>query len=275
MRTIVAPVNFTSISANAARYAADLALATQAELHLYYVLQLPVTVAEFPVTDYVFEGMQEAGAQGLEELQKELIKRTSGKVDIFTHMEVGTVENKIEEFCGHKKPFVVVMGVSGHTLERALTLTGGNLTAAIRRLPYPLIVVPENAVFSQIHKIVLACDLNDISGGVPVSPAFLKELRDNFGASFDVLNINTRGQQQETANIMEVEAWKACILETFPEVHFVQTDNVEEGIAQYLNEHPADMLLVFPKRHNFFEFHRSHAKKLALNSNVPIMSIHA
>ncbi|HVW62007.1 MAG TPA: universal stress protein [Puia sp.] len=273
MRTIVAPVNFTSISANAARYAADLALATQAELHLYYVLQLPVTVAEFPVTDYVFEGMQEAGAQGLEELQKELIKRTSGKVNIFTHMEVGTVENKIEEFCGHKKPFVVVMGASGATLERALT--GGNLVAAIRHLPYPLIVVPENAVFSQIHKIVLACDLNDISGGIPVKPAFLKELKDNFGASFEVLNVNTRGQQQETANIMEVDAWKDCIRETFPEVHFVQTDDVEEGIGKYLNEHPADMLLVFPKKHNFFEFHKSHAKKLAYNSTVPIMSIHA
>jgi hypothetical protein len=188
-------------------------------------------------------------------------------------MEVGTVENKIEEFCGHKKPFVVVMGASGATLERALT--GGNLVAAIRHLPYPLIVVPENAVFSQIHKIVLACDLNDISGGIPVKPAFLKELKDNFGASFEVLNVNTRGQQQETANIMEVDAWKDCIRETFPEVHFVQTDDVEEGIGKYLNEHPADMLLVFPKKHNFFEFHKSHAKKLAYNSTVPIMSIHA
>ena len=35
------------------------------------------------------------------------------------------------------------------------------------------------------------------------------------------------------------------------------------------------VLLVFPKKHSFFEFHRSHAKKLALNGTVPIMSIHA
>ena len=273
MRTIVAPVNFSPISANAARYAADLAVATQADLHLLYVLQLPVSVAEFPMTDYVFNTMQEAGVEELQNLSKELTKRTEGKVNIFINMKVGTVENEIEEYCKHEKPFVVVMGASGNTLER--TLTGGNLPAALRHLPYPLIVVPENAVFSQIHKIVLACDLNDISGGIPVKPSFLKELKDIFNAGFEVLNVDTRGQQQETANIMEVDAWKECIRETFPEVHFVQADNVEEGITKYVSEHPTDLLLVFPKKHNFFEFHRSHTKKLALNSSVPVMSVHA
>jgi len=273
MRTIVTPVNFSPNSTNAAYYAADLALATQSELHLLYVLQLPVSVAEFPVNDYVFNEMQEAGAESLEKLWKELIRRTGAKVNIFTHMEVGAVENKIEEYCLQKKPFVVVMGASGDTLERALM--GGNLVAAIRRLQYPLIVVPEGAVFKEISKIVLACDLDDIAGGIPVKPSFLKELRDIFSARFEVVNIDTRGQQQATESVMGAEAWKDCVREIFPEVHFVQTDNVEEGLAKYLGEHSTDLLLVFPKRHHFFEFHRSHAKKLAMNSTVPVMSIHA
>jgi len=273
MRTIIAPVNFSPISSNAARYAADLALATQAQLHLYYALELPVSAAEFPINDYVFQELQESGAEALEELWKELVKRTSGKVNIFTHMEVGTVEHGIEEFCRHKKPFVVVMGASGQTLERALT--GGHLTTAIRRLPYPLIVVPDGVVFRQIKKVVLACDLDDISGGVPVKPAFLKELRDIFTTKFEVLNVETKGQHKATENIMEVEAWKECVQELFPDVHFAKTEKVEEGIEKYLDEHPTDLLLVFPKKHNFFEFHRSHAKKLALRSAVPVMSIHA
>jgi len=273
MRTIIAPVNFSANSDNAAYYAADLAMATDAELHLLYVLHLPVSVAEFPVNDYVFNEMQEAGAEGLEKLSKELAKRTEGKLKIYTHMEVGTVEYKIEEFCGRKKPSVVVMGASGDTLERALT--GGNLVAAIRRLPYPLIVVPGTAAFKAIKKILLACDLNDISGGIPAAPMFLKELKDIFASRFEVVNIGTGGQQRETEAVMEVEAWKDCIRETFPEVHFVQADNVEEGLERYVGENPADLLLVFPKKHNFFEFHRSQAKKLALSSSVPVMSIHA
>lgn len=273
MRTIVTPVNFSPNSANAARYAADLAVAAQADLHLYYVLELPVSVAEFPVNDYIFNEMQEAGAQSLKQLREELVKRTDGKVNVFVHMEVGSIEYKIEEFCLQKKPFVVVMGASGNTLERALS--GSNLVAAIRHLPYPLIVVPENAVFRQIRTVVMACDLDDLAGGIPVKSSFLQELKDIFNARFDVVNINTRSQQQSTSSIMEVEAWKDCIRGTFQEVHFVETDNVEDGLGQYLNEHPADLLLVFPKKHNILEFHRSHAKKIALHSSVPVMSVHA
>ena len=273
MRTIVAPVNFSPKSANAARYAADLALATQADLHLYYVLQLPLSSAELPINDYVFNEMRESGVEAMASLRKELVKGTSGKVNIFTHMEMGTVEYRIEEFCLDKKPFVVVMGTSGPTLERALL--GGNLIAAIRHLPYPLIVVPENASFRDIRKVVIACDLDDISGGIPVRPAFLKELRDIFDTRFEVLNIVTKGQDHATQDIMSVEAWKECVRDLFPEVHFVRMDNVEEGITHYLDEHPADLLLVFPKKHNFLSFHRSHTKKLALGSTVPIMSIHA
>ncbi|HVU57939.1 MAG TPA: universal stress protein [Puia sp.] len=273
MRTIVVPVNFTPNSSNAARYAADMALVAEADLYLLYVLQLPVSVAEFPLNDYVFNEMQESGAEALKQLQEELLKRTEGKINVSTHMEIGAVEAKIEEYCKEKHPFIVVMGASGHTLETALT--GSNLTAALRRLPYPLIIVPESVTFKKIGKAVLACDLEDISGGMPVKPTFLKELRDIFQSKFEVVNINTGKQAKTTAAVMDNEAWKSCLEESFPEVHIVDTGNVELGIGQYLFEHGADMLIVFPKKHNFFEFHKSHAKRLALNGSIPIMSIHA
>jgi len=273
MRTIIAPVNFTPNSSNAARYAADMALAVQADLHLLYVLQLPVSAAEFPLNDYVFNEMQGSGAEALKQLWEELVKRTEAKVNIFVHMEIGAVEARIEEFCREKKPFVVVMGATGHSLETALA--GSNVAAALRRLPYPLIVVPESANFKKIGKAVLACDLEDISGGMPVKPTFLKELRDLFHASFEVVNINTSRQARTTAAVMDSEAWKSCLEDAYPNVHVVESDNVELGIGQYLFEHGADMLIVFPKKHNFFSFHKSHAKRLALNGSVPIMSIHA
>jgi len=273
MRTIIAPVNFSPNSGNAARYAADMAVAVQADLYLLYVLQLPVSVAEFPLNDYVFNEMQESGAEALKQLQEELEKRTEGKIKVFTDMEIGSVEAKIEEYCKEKHPFTVVMGATGHTLETALA--GSNVGTAMQRLRYPLIVVPEGVNFKKISKVVLACDLDDISGGMPVKPTFLKELRDLFQTKFEVVNINTTSQARTTAAVMDSEAWKSCLEESFPEVHIVETDNVELGIGKYLFEHGADMLIVFPKKHNFFAFHKSHAKRLALNGNVPIMSIHS
>jgi nucleotide-binding universal stress UspA family protein len=272
MRTILAPVNFTPNSNNAARYAADLAVEAQADLYLLYILQLPVSAAEFPVNDYVFNEMQESGAEALQQLLEELSQRTKKKVNIYTHMEVGPVEYRIEEFCREKKPFLVVMGASGHTLEMAMA--GSNVVAAIRHLPYPLIVVPENAVFKRISKAALACDLEDIFRSTPVRPTFLKEWRDLFQTKFEIVNIHTGKQARLTDPIMDNEAWKSCLQESFPQVHVVENDDVRAGIDSYLSEKGADMIIVFPKSHHFFEFHKSHAKQLALHGSVPVMSIH-
>jgi hypothetical protein len=219
--------------------------------------------------------MQKSGTEGLNQLWDELVIRTNGKLDIYINIEVGSAEYKLEEFCTQKKPFTVIMGNSGKSLERALN--GSHVAGAIRHLPYPLIVVPENAVFHQFKKIVLACDLDDIAEGVPVTFNFLKEFRDVFGCGFEVINITTSRQdyQDEAEAAFEFDSWKTRLQEFYPEVHFVRMNKVEEGISEYLTSHPADLLLVFPKKHNVFEFHKSHAKKIAFSSSVPVMSIHA
>jgi nucleotide-binding universal stress UspA family protein len=273
MRTIIAPVNFTPNSNNAAKYAADMAVAAAADLYLLYVLKLPVSVAEFPLNDYVFNEMQESGAEALQQLQQELEKRTGGEVSVFAHMEIGGVEAKIEEFCKGKHPFAVIMGASGHSLETAVA--GSNVTAAVQRLPYPLIVVPEGAAFKKLSKLVLACDLDDMSNDMAASSAFLRELKGLFHSQFEVVNVQTRKQERRLDAVTDVQTWKAYLEETSPDVHVVEMDDVELGIGKYLSDHRADMLVVFPKKHPFFLFHKSQAKRLALHSSVPIMSIHA
>ena len=51
MKSIVVPIDFSPSSDNAARYAADLALAIKADLHLIHVIQAPVTAAELTMTE--------------------------------------------------------------------------------------------------------------------------------------------------------------------------------------------------------------------------------
>jgi nucleotide-binding universal stress UspA family protein len=48
MRTIIAPTDFSAVSLNAVNYAADLAVAINAELILLHVVQIPITVSEIP-----------------------------------------------------------------------------------------------------------------------------------------------------------------------------------------------------------------------------------
>lgn len=272
MRSIVVPVNFAPNSANAARYAADLALAIGADLHLINIFQIPVSVAEVPMPESVFDELRDSGLEMVDNLKTTLTERTAGKIKITSEMQIGVVEAKIEAFCKEKKPFLVVMGASGHNLENIIN--GSTTISAVRHLPYPVLVIPENAAFHAIKKIVVACDQEDIDGGIPDNMAFMKELSELLKARLVVVHVLTSREENAAGSIGEYNVWKKDIAAFNPEMHFVRRPKVEEGINEYLASHEADWLMVFPKSHSMLEFHRSKTKQIVQTCALPIMSVH-
>jgi len=214
MKSIIVPINFSANAANAARYAADMALAAEADIYLFHALQIPVTAAELPLPDYAFEEMQKNGQELLNSLTKELKERTMGQVNVLADLEIGGVEYKLEEYCKRRNPFVVVMGASGSGLERMLS--GSSTVRAIKKLPYPLLVVPEKAVFHAIRKVVLACDLNDIGSGFPAPLSFMKELASLFNPKFEVITVVTNTEQREGQAVFQFDSWKQNCRIYFP-----------------------------------------------------------
>src|SRR5450755_745771 len=124
MKTIIAPVDFSKSSVNAAEYAADLALDISAELCLLHVLQIPFIASEVPTTEQVFEEMQDSALQGLYDLKETLNKRTGGEISISVAIETGTMGSQLEQYCRLKEPWLVVMGIAGHSLLR--NIVGSN-----------------------------------------------------------------------------------------------------------------------------------------------------
>ncbi len=269
MKPLIVPTNFSASSVNAAKYAAGMALMMNADLHLIHVMQLPVSNAEVPLTEAIFNEMQQSGEDELENLRQELKKITEGAINIFTKLDVGSIENQLEEFCKRKDPFAVVMGLKKNATDRFLF--GSNALFAIKHLPYPLLIIPDGTVFHSIKKIVLACDLTDCDKTIPVG--YLKELQNVFHASFDVLNVNTK-QISQLKSGNEFASLKDLLHDLYPTYHFNIGNTVEEGVNNFLEENNADLLLLLPKRHGMFEFHKSHTKKMALNAELPVMTIH-
>ena len=258
MRSILVPVNFTPKSNNAARYAADMAMAINSDIHLIYVFQPPMITTEFPMPEAIIGQMRQDGLEMLNGLKDELRQRTNNKVNVTTEMTNGGVEQNLEDYCRRQQPFVVVMGVSRHFFH----------------LPWPLLVIPENASFSSIKNIVLACDLDDISNGIPGSIAFLNELTSLFNASLDIVNVATGAEQRDGETVFQFDSWQDRLKEIYPRLHFVYNNDISSSIDKYLSEHKADWLMVFPKKHRLLEFHTSNAKRLLRNCAVPVISLH-
>lgn len=272
MRSIVVPVNFAPNAANAARYAADIALAIGANLHLIYVMQIPASVSEVPLPESVFDTMRDSGYELLTDFQTKLTKRTGGKVGIATDLEIGGTEAKIESYCKQIKPFMVIMGASGDTL--ANVINGSTTVRAVRHLPYPVLVIPADAKFEAIKKIVVACDKEDIDSGMPDNMTFLKELSELLKARLVVVHVLTDSEESSAEAIEEYNVWKKGVAAFHPEMHFVRRPRVEDGINDYLASHEADWLMVFPKSHSVLEFHKSRTKQIVQSCTVPVMSLH-
>lgn len=272
MRSILVPVNFSTCADNAARYAADLALILKADLHLIHVVQVPATAAEMGMTQYLYEEMVDSANISLKQLQADLRKHTQGKVNIGTTLDAGGLLSKIKDCCHQLKPYAIILGATGPSLEKFLA--GSSVASLLHNLDYPVLVVPENVPFRHYHRILLACDLSDIGNGLPHSLPLLKDLRDHFGCRFDVITVETPKILAGEHAVFTTDAWKEPFKDIYPEIHFIKTHKVEEGILEYLNHNEADLVMVFPKKHGLFEFHVSQSRKFAKHSPIPVLSLH-
>lgn len=272
MRSIVVPVNFTETSACAARYAADMAAAIKADLHLVYVFQPPVSAAEIPLPESIYVEMQDSGLELLQELSDQLVKHTAGAVKIFTDLEIGGIGPRLEAFCRFRDPFLVVMGASRSGLENVLE--GSRTIRAMRHLRYPLLVIPPKTQWHPVHKIVVACDKEDIDSGMPGTLPFLDEVSQLMNARLEVVHILTNSEGNAAEAIAEYNVWKKDVRALAPELHFVRQTKVRDGVKEYLENHKSDWLMVFPKSHSFLEFHKSRAKQIVLSCAIPVMSLH-
>lgn len=269
MRSLLVPVNFKPGAANAARYAADMALAAEAEIHLLYVIVIPPGTTSTPLP-YIMDEMRTNAQWLLRELADDLSRRTHGQINIVTHMEWGGVEARIEEYCDRIRPFLVIMGAPEPPHEQFFN--GSDAITALRHLPWPLLVVPEKQRFHAIRTITLACQARDIKNGIPVPFAFIRELKEVFAAHFEVVHFIT-GCAGEEKDIRALYHWKQTRDELIPELHFVQAESLDDGIAKYLAAHHTDWLMIFPRKHRLLEFHKSGAKAIVTHCAVPVLSI--
>jgi nucleotide-binding universal stress UspA family protein len=271
MKTIIAPTDFSAISLNAVNYAADLAAAINADIVILNVVQMPITVAAISVTEFGYEEMVDAAEDELSSLSSRLLSRTKNKIHIDAKLMIGSLEQDLQEICKKQKPFAVVMGTRGAgAIERFFV--GSNTVFAVNNLPYPVLVVPENASFNGISKMALASDLKDIESMKPIE--VLKSWLQTFESELEIINVADDENLKATALPASVSL-QNVFSEFQTRFSFVAKQKIEEGVYKFAEENKPDLLVVIPKKHGLMAgiFHKSKSKPFILHPRVPVLSI--
>lgn len=274
MRTIVVPVDFSTVSNNAAHYAAAFAASTNASLSLLHVCVPPMIIAEAPVP-LITQGELIAEAEAkMEKLENTLSEETDGQVKVYSEIRAGGIMHEIKSFCNDRKPYAVVIGThSADKLERMIF--GSTTLAAIKKLDWPLIVVPAEAKFRTIHSIGLACDFKQVLETAPVEE--IRNIVKDLKAELHVLYINDTEKEVYSPELIQESAQLQELLgDLNPKYHFVEHANIDEGLSEYADKYMLDLLIIVPKRHGLLDriFGHSHTRELTLHTHVPLLAVH-
>ncbi|CAN5589489.1 hypothetical protein BH10BAC3_BH10BAC3_32850 [soil metagenome] len=266
MKTIIAPTDFTPISLNAVDYAADMAVDLHAKLLLVHVVELTATsVSEFPMTEVTY--YQVSHELELEDLKNTIVTRTKNAIEVETQHLLGNVSYEVKEICKQLNPFAVVMGTHAPgMIERFLF--GSTTLYTIMHLPFPVMIVPDNAVYKPIKKIGFATDLKGIYN-VPLEE--LKTVTRAFDASLHVIHIALENEHN-TESLTEKTLLQHRLKEFHPQFYYAKSDSVEKGIEQFTIGNNIDLMLLVPKKHGLF--HKSQSKQVVFHIPVPAMTIH-
>jgi len=260
MQTVIVPVDFSETSLNAARYAVQL-------LTGHYGVNM--------ILHHVYEKSSYASEanEKLEKLKAEL--RHIGIVKINTLAEESSdFIRELEKLARHQQADMIIMGITGRTtLEQSLI--GSNTLKMVNTKVCPILIVPENAKYRDVKNVLLTSDFKNVVNATPSGP--IRKVLKPFHPQLHIINVDT---SHYVAITEEHQDQKAALAKMFhdlkPEFYFLGLPNIDEGINQFAKDKNVDMIVVIHKDHSLLSklFVKSHTKKLAYQSEVPVLAVH-
>lgn len=109
MKTLLVATDLSIVAANAVKYAADLAVSMNAQLHILHVYQVPIFYFEVGVMVTEDDLKQDVTSE-MTRIKEELTVKTEGKLQIDLEIRKGDFLHELQLVCDKVKPFTVIIG---------------------------------------------------------------------------------------------------------------------------------------------------------------------
>lgn len=270
MKKFLVPIDFSDASVNAAQYAAGLTAGLpDSEIILYHVY-----------SKISFSPFSEKDEKTRAAISEEELKVLADKLDIDPNTSVsvvaeeGSLADNIEKFALGNHVDMIIMGITGSSRLRQVFM-GTNTLNVVRHVKVPVMIIPPDAKFTEIKKVLFTSDFKDVARTTPF--AGLKDLLDTFKPKLQILNVDSEHYIELTDEYkIERESMEDKLGKYEPEFSFLRAYDFLEGINRFAESKDVDAIITVPHKHSFLSqlFKTTHTKKLAYHSHVPIIAIH-
>jgi nucleotide-binding universal stress UspA family protein len=272
MNTLLIPTDFSPVADNASKYALEMATYYKLDITLLHVVLLSTpSVANVVYVDVATDFQKQA--------EEEMVKKVAAlkleypDLHIDYKVETGLFLDSLQRCCEERNPVAMVMGITGDGTGMD-KLIGSNTTLAMRSTNFPLIVVPKKAVFKSVDNICFACDLHNVANSTPLLA--IKAFAKLFNAKVHILNIDFQNRHFTANTPAEIDVLNLMFESIETQFHFIENENVQDAINDFIEQNTMEMLIMLPKKHSFFEslFKKSQTKEMLYQSHVPILALH-
>lgn len=239
MKKILFPTDFSDTAINALDYAVDIVKRINGQLILVNAFDLDFLATNQSVDSFAMRN-DESKAK-LAERKEEIITKY-GELDVDTFAAFGDAAESIQDVAKIKKADMIVMGTKGASGIKQF-FTNSVTYDVIEDVPCPVMVIPEDATFSPIKKIMFATDYGSTT---EKHIQFIRDFSLAYNSEVKIVHINTAVDKMQAADAAEgLKIDRVLGEEVAHSFEFVEDDNVLEGIGNYLSENEdVDMLIM-------------------------------
>ena len=266
MKKIVVPIDFTPASRNASEYAVALANLLGTEVQLLHVYTEPMPVGNVPEPALLATAAQEENA-GRVDAEVDRLKNLYG-ITVSGGLATGFRSDAINDSVNETGADLLVMGMKA---AHKSNLFGSTTLKMIRKSQKPVLIIPEKATFRPLKNIVLAIDFAEMVSSAGFEALFT--LAKSFESSVRVLHVEEKGADMKAAEAAEKMQIGRVLSRLTYYYDRVECDDVDQGILDFVNNHPTDLLVMIAHQHSLFArlFNPVHTKVISFEIRIPLL----
>lgn len=267
MRTIIAGVDFTQSSYNAARYAAMLARKLECKLVLFNMFDVPLIHSNSGLYFMSYSSVREDSVKKLTRFLDRLAADFPG-VDMNYFVTAGSFEEEMKTFVKKHRVQLVVLGLASKN-RFSKFIYGSHSTDVAGKVDAPVIIVPEQYKEHKLKAAVMAVDNRGKLHKTTLKrfENFMKEAKLNL----HVLHVLTEDELFDHKGNQKVEIGSKKFA-----VEVINESTLERGLKKYAIDKKVDLITIISRHHSalYNMFNETHTKSIAFSSRVPVMAIH-
>jgi nucleotide-binding universal stress UspA family protein len=270
VKKIICPTDFSDVAVNGIEYAAKIAQAFNAELHVLNVQSL------FPEAVIAGPNIREAVLMASDKI-KAVCDEAGRAFRISCSYDVEVTNSSLEKAITKKSggDTVIVMGTNGID-DIYQYLFGTNTYNVVKKSKCPVLLVPEQISFGTIKKIVFAWDYTPRNKAAVLQ---VKDLMGVFKPEIIFLHVSRQFTDISGDVFRVVQEEFTSLLAEMPNVKFehLYSDELEEGIDHYMISSNADVLAMTFHHRNLLSriLYPSVTKGLSARASYPVLMLPA